>query len=74
MWAKFKASFHGSEVIIWARLNVAFGALYAGVQFLDLTIFDLDRKWVVAWAVANGIIGELLRRHRAEYDDDGKMK
>ncbi len=74
MWKKFTDSFHGSETIILARVNLALGSIYAGVQFLDLTAFNIDKKWVVVWAVANGALGEFLRRRRAEYDDDGKMR
>lgn len=70
----FWSTMHGSETIIWARLQVALGSLYAGAQLFDVSQFDIDKKWVMAWIVGNGVLSEYLRRRKAEYHDDGEIK
>lgn len=68
------ATFHGSETILLARFNMAVGSVYAGLQLLDVSQLDIDKKWVTAWIVGNGVLGEYLRRRGASYDDDGSIK
>lgn len=70
----FHASFHGSEVIIWSRAQVALGAIGAGLLLVDPMAFNLDPKWAAAWVAANGALSEYLRRRGASYEDDGSIK
>ena len=73
MWAKIKQSFHDSEVIWWARIQVVVGALWLALSQTDLSTV-LSGKYLTYWLILNGFVTELLRRRRAQYDDDGKIK
>ena len=74
MLKKFWDSFHSSEVIWWSRVQVAVGAIWLGFSQTDLSPIIRDPKWLTYWLIFNGIVTELFRRHRGEYDDDGKMR
>ena len=77
MWEKFKASFHDSEVIVFARLQVFLGILaavalpIAHVLFsLDLSPLFSDPKYLIAWLFVSGLVQEFLRRHREDWSDE----
>ncbi len=74
MWQKFYKSFHDSEVILWARIQVFLGIGYAGLSMVDPMMLNLPPRAVAAWVFANGALAEYLRRRRAEYDTDGDVK
>lgn len=74
-YLKFHGSFHDSEIIIWSRIQMAVGAIGAGVLLLDPASFDLDAKWTAIWVAANGALSEYLRRRREDFSgDDGSTK
>ena len=73
MWAKFVQSFHDSEVIWWARIQMAVGAAWVALSQTDLSPL-LSGKYLTYWLILNGFITEYLRRRRAEYDEQGKLK
>lgn len=68
------STFHGSESILLARFNMALGSIFVVAQGFDVTQLDIDKKYVMAWVVGNGVLTEYLRRRNAEYGDDGSIK
>lgn len=74
MWTKFIASFHNSEVIVFARVQMFLG-IVAAVAFpiaqvlfaTDLTPLFSDPRAVVAWMFFSGLAQEFLRRHREDW-------
>jgi hypothetical protein len=68
-YQQFHASFHDSEVILWARLQFLFFAIYTGLQGADMSAFISDRRLLQLYLIANGVIGEYARRRRAKWDD-----
>lgn len=82
MWAKFVKTFHDSETIFWARLQVVLGVLgsvalaVAHVVFsVDLSPLFSDPRYLVAWMVCSGLVQEFLRKLRedwggGDHDDD----
>jgi hypothetical protein len=73
MWDKFKKTFADSEVIWWARIQVAVGAAWYALSQTDLSPL-LNGKYLTWWLILNGFVTEVLRRRRAEYDKDGNIK
>jgi len=76
MWAKFVASFHDSETLVWARLQVVLGVLgsvglaVATVVFsVDVSPLFSDPKYLVGWMIFSGLVNEALRRHRENWGD-----
>ena len=76
MWAKFVQSFHNSEILVFARVQMFLGVLaavalpIAQVLFAtDLTPLFSDPRAVVAWLFFSGLAQEFLRRHREDWDD-----
>lgn len=77
MWAKFIKSFHESEVIFFARLQVFLGVLaavaipIAHVVFsIDLSPMFSDPRYLVAWLFISGLMQEFLRKHREDWGMD----
>lgn len=69
VWAKFKQSFHDSEVILFARLQVAVGSLWLVLVHNDLSPWLTDPKVLLGWSVLSGFITEAARRNRATFTD-----
>lgn len=67
-------TFHGSEVILWSRINVALGTAWVALQGVDVSPLIKDPKWLVYYIIFSNLVNESLRRHRAEYEHDGSIK
>lgn len=65
---KIHASFHDSEIIWWARIQVFFGSLYLVLQTVNLAPLIGDPKYVTYYMIANGLLSEWLRRRRTDED------
>ena len=77
MWEKFVKSFHESEVIVFARLQVFLGVLaavalpIAHVLFsIDLSPMFSDPRYLIAWLFVSGLAQEFLRKHREDWGGD----
>jgi len=74
----FWSTIHGSETILWARIQViggvVLGILATVLQTIDPNMLGLDAKYVMLWTVANGLLSEYLRRRSAQYEDNGDIK
>lgn len=66
----FHATFHDSEVILWARVQYLFGLIYAGMQVMDMSLFISDKKLLQLYFFANAMVTEGLRRRNAEWNKD----
>lgn len=66
-WVKFHASFRGSETILWARAQFVLFCIYTAVQQVDISVFVSDRRLLQGYILANGIIAEMLRRRREDW-------
>ena len=64
MWEKIKAWFKDSETIVWARLQMAVGAVWTVLLQVDLAPV-MSTKQLTIWLVVSGVITELARRSRA---------
>ena len=67
IWDKFRASFHGSETIIWARIQYVFGMLLVAVNSVDLSPYITDRHLLLAYMLCNAMITEVLRKNREDW-------
>lgn len=80
MWDKVKAwylvvhgTFHDSEVILWARVQVALGVVAGVLVSTDLsTLFD-NPKVLTGYLLLNGLATEMLRRNRSAVQPDGSF-
>lgn len=63
MLTKIKNWFSHSEVVLWARANIAMGvaALWMVLQGVDLSAL-LGPKSMTAWLIVNGFVTEMARR------------
>ena len=64
-------TFRGSETIIWARAQVALGSLWMALSAADLTPIIVNPKYIAYWTIFNGVVSEMLRRSREEWNDGG---
>lgn len=64
-WDQIKAWFDYNETILWARLQVLVGAVWAVLQATDLSPV-LQGKYMTYWLVFSGVVTELLRRRGTE--------
>lgn len=64
---KFQATFHDSEVILWARAQFLLLALYQGLQAVDMSEVISDRHLLQGYVFVNAVVTELLRRNREEW-------
>lgn len=71
-YQQFHASFHDSEVILWARLQFLFFAFYTALQTIDINQFITDKRMMQIYILINGVVGEYARRRREEWKDPGK--
>ena len=76
LWVRFKKSFRNSETICFARLQTAAGIVVPVIIYVlhalmsvDLSSFFTDPRFLVIWTIASGILLELLRRHREDWDE-----
>jgi hypothetical protein len=67
-------TFHGSETILWARINMFIGAAFAAAQATDLSPIFANPKYLTFWLVFSNLVTEMGRRRNAEYEPDGKIK
>ena len=54
--------FAHSETLLWTRLQIAAGIVWGVLAVTDMSPIITSPKWFAVWGIANGIIGELLRR------------
>jgi len=78
-WVKDKyryihGTFHASEVILWARIQVLAGVIWVALQGVDVSPVISNPKYLVWWIIFSNLVNEALRRRRAEYDHDGNIK
>jgi hypothetical protein len=64
-WASFQHSFHDSEVIVFARLQVLFGVVWGVLTATDLAPLINNPKYLTSWVLFSGFVTEMLRRNRA---------
>lgn len=64
---EFIATFRANETIVWARIQAVVGAVWTVLSVTDLTQFHINPTYVAYWMVFNGIVTELIRRHREEW-------
>ncbi len=67
MWARIRVFFHDSEVIVWSRLQLLVGAVWAVLVVSDLSSV-LPAKWLPWWLIFSGIVTEYTRRAREPHD------
>jgi len=73
-WEYFYGTFHDSETILWARLNMFLGSAWAALQAADLSPVFSNPKLLTYWIIFSNFVNELARRNRAEYDDRGNIR
>jgi hypothetical protein len=66
---RFHASFHDSEIILWARLQFVFLLVYQGLQSVDVSAFISDHRLFQCYLFTNAIVTEMLRRNREDWKD-----
>lgn len=67
---RFVASFHDSEVILWARLQYIIFLVYTGLQAVDVSVFISDKRMLQGYILFNAMMTEVMRRHRADFDGE----
>jgi len=72
MWDKIKAWFNRSETILWARLQMVTGAVWAVLQATDLSPV-LQGKYMTYWLIFSGVVTELVRRRGTTTRADGSL-
>lgn len=73
-WTYLHGTFHDSETILWARVQVILGAVWLGLSQADMAPIINNPKYLSFWMIFNGAVSELLRRSREEFRDDGDRK
>lgn len=69
----FHRSFHQSGVIVFGRLQVLLGAVWAVLTATDLSPLISNPKYITAWLIFSGLVTEMSRRSRTFEDDDGHL-
>lgn len=64
---KFYWSFHNSEVIMWARIQLFVGVVWTVLSTTDLAPLISNPKYLTYWLILNGVVTEMLRRHKADF-------
>ena len=64
-WASFQHSFHDSEVIVFARVQVLFGVVWGVLTVVDISPILENPKYITGWLLFSGMVTEVLRRNRA---------
>lgn len=70
---KFHDSFHRSETILFARLQVLFGVVFEVLTHTDLSPLIHDQRVLTYWLIGSGVATELLRRRGQDVDDDNHL-
>lgn len=73
MWERFKASFHSSETLVWARIQMVGGAILIAATQTDLSPFLSNPKVLAGYVMINGFLSEILRRSNTVVADDGHL-
>ena len=60
-------TFHASETILWARIQMFAGAVFLVASTSDVSPFFSNPKHLAIWTMTNGIITEYLRRRNADW-------
>lgn len=66
-WQRFHGSFHDSETLFFARLQVVAGSIWCGLSSADMSPFITDHKQLAYWMIGSGIVNEYLRRRREDF-------
>lgn len=61
-WASFIKSFNRSIVVVWTRLQVFLGIIWAVLIATDLTPILTNPKYLLAWTIFSGMVTEALRQ------------
>ena len=64
MWEFLRDWCHDSETIVWARLQLVLGAIWAVLSSTDLAAV-LPAGYLPYWLILSGVVTEILRRSRA---------
>lgn len=73
----FHSTFHDSSVIVFARINVFLGVVWAALQGVDvsmLKVFHEHPEYLVYYIIFTNGVNEMLRRNGAEYHQDGRLR
>ena len=73
-WEYIHGTFHNSETILWARVNMVIGAAFAAAQATDLSPLFSNPKVLAFWLIFSNFMSEMARRRNAEFDDHGNMR
>lgn len=68
------STFHGSETILWARLNMALGSAWFACQAADFGPIFNNPKYLTMWIIFSNFVNEMARRRNAQFDEAGKLK
>jgi hypothetical protein len=71
--AAFRATFHQSAVIWFARVQILLGAIWAVLVATDLSSVIGNPKYITGWLIFSGVVTEMTRRARTVQDDDGHL-
>lgn len=61
-------TFHDSETILWARIQMGLGAAWVALSGSDLSQIIHDPKIFGYWTIFNAFVTEMLRRSREDFD------
>jgi len=73
-WTYFRESFHGSHIIVFARVQALVGPAWLAVSQTDMSPFITDHKQMAYWLMANAFITESLRRYKEDWHGDEDKK
>lgn len=66
---RFHASFHNSETILWARIQIILGLIITALQVVDISLFISDKRLLQGYLFANAFITEYLRRRNSDFGE-----
>lgn len=66
---RFHATFHDSEIILWARAQFLLLAMYEGLQSVDMSAIISDHRLLQGYIFVNAVVTEMLRRSREDWKD-----
>jgi hypothetical protein len=71
-WVAFRKSFHDSEVIVFARLQLLGAVIWGTLTVTDLSPL-LEPKYVTLWLLLSGAVTEYAKRRRTEVVSSGEL-